>query len=68
MIMIDDSIPAKPNKINLFSNEQKYNMEQLNKEITQELSLSEQINFSFIGSGSQKKMDLQQLLKKMILI
>ena len=54
MIMIDDSIPDKPNKVELFSNNGKNSLHPLNKEKTQELTLSEQIYFSFIGTRCQK--------------
>ena len=64
MIMVDDSTPAKPNKVKLFSNEEKNNLEPQNKEKTQELSLSEQINFSFIGSGSLKNEEYKTIIKK----
>ena len=64
MIMVDDSTPAKPNKVKLFSNEEKNNLAPLNKEKTQELSLSEQINFSFIGSGSLKNEEYKTIIKK----
>ena len=54
MIMVNESTPAKPNKVKLFSNEEKNNIEPLNREKAKELSLSEQINFSVLGFKNQK--------------
>ena len=51
MIMIDETAQVKPNKKKIISKEEKNNFnESLIKEKSQELSLSEQINFFFIGN------------------
>ena len=54
MIMIDESTPAKPNKMKLFTEEEN-NKESLNKPKIQELTLSQQINFSFEGNNKIKE-------------
>ena len=51
MIMIDETAQVKPNKKKIISKKEKNNFnESLIKEKSQELSLSEQINFFFIGN------------------
>ena len=64
MIMIDETVPAKPNKLRLFQEEEKNNFEPKNKmkNWSQELSLSEQLNLNFIGS--QKKKEPITIIKK----
>ena len=68
MIMIDESTPAKPNKVKLFSepeNNEKNNnnnIKSLNKQKTPELSLSEQIHFYYIGN--QRKEESITIIKK----
>jgi hypothetical protein len=61
MIMIDELTPAKPNKVKILSeseikeNNNNINVESLNKEKAPELSLSEQIYFSFIGNKKNEE-------------
>ena len=64
MIMIDETVPAKPNKVRLFQEEEKNNNDPISKKKnkSQKLSLSEQFNLNFIGS--QKKMDPITIIKK----
>ena len=64
MIMIDETVPAKPNKVRLFQEEEKNNNEPISKKKnkSQKLSLSEQFNLNFIGS--QKKMEPITIIKK----
>ena len=52
MIMIDELTPAKPNKVKIILYEEKNNLESKNKEKWKVLSLSKQINFSFISNQS----------------
>ena len=64
MIMIDETVPAKPNKVRLFQEEEKNNIEPMNKKKnkSQKLSISEQLNLNFIRS--QKKMEPITIIKK----
>ena len=64
MIMIDETVPAKPNKVRLFKEEEKNNIEPMNKKKnkSQKLSLSKQFNLNFIGR--QKKMEPITIIKK----
>ena len=54
MIMIDESTPAMPNKMKLFTEEEN-NRKSLDKPKIPELTLSQQINFSFEGNNKTKE-------------
>jgi len=64
MIMIDETVPAKPNKVRLFQEEEKNNFDpkKKKKNRSQELSLSKQSNLNFIGN--QQKMKPITIIKK----
>ena len=55
MIMIDELTPAKPNKVKIILKEETKNIKSKKEEKLKELSLSEQINFSFIGNQKSNK-------------
>ena len=59
MIMIDELTPSKPNKVKIILEEEKNK----NKEKVQELSLSEQINFSFFGNQKNNKNNFNLISK-----
>ena len=50
MIMIDESTPAKPNKVKIITEEEKNNNEPIAKDKTKNLAQSEQINFLYEGN------------------
>ena len=63
MVMIDESTPAKPNKVKIISEEEKNNDEPMIKPKLSELALSEHINFFFVWNKNDKK-EIVTVIKK----